>query len=244
MFISPTRVTPMLIASFVLCQPARAAAQLSFRAFRERVELGQKVRKLAFDPATYFRSEYKLGYMVTIAATGDDYEWPLYSVAVFEGCEDGERGTLDACSSKLTARMVRAPTPPVMARERERGSRLIFQLAASKKLTKAAIGSQLTRLGLEWKEANLRSCPPALAVLEAADRLSWVPSELSHPTPKNELSLVIHSDSTKVIFRSYGRVSIYDGYKAEGTPAEWADKFAAAVEGCWRPSQAPRPWMR
>jgi hypothetical protein len=53
---------------------------------------------------------------------------------------------------------------------------------------------------------------------------------------------VLHADTIRVEFSSYLRSSVYDGYVARGTPAAWADGFGRAIEPCWKPSTAPRPW--
>ena len=96
---------------------------------RTRPEIIGRVRDrvwdLAFDPNRYFVSEYGdeqvIEEIITIAYTGDDYAWPVYSIAIAEGCLEGE-GNGPACGARLTARMVRAPAPPDMTRPRHRGA--------------------------------------------------------------------------------------------------------------------------
>jgi hypothetical protein len=211
--------------------------------FEGRVKLAGQVRELAFNPENFFRDEYHSQPIVTVTYTGDDYAWPVYSIAVFEGCHDDEP-RVDSCRTALRARMVRSPFAPDMKRPRERGGRLIWKLYKEGKTSRMALRSALTRSGVEWKEADIRRCPNATKALQRSANLNWVPTEISSPTPKDEINLVIHADIVEVTFRQYGRASIYSGYIAEGSPAAWAEDFAASLETCWANATTPPPWRR
>lgn len=211
--------------------------------FEERVKLGGRVRELAFNPESFFRDEYHHQPVVTVTYTGDDYAWPVYSIAIFDGCHADEP-RVDACRSALRARMVRSPAPPDMQRPRERGGDLVRRLFDEGKTSRMALRSALTRMGVEWKEADLRRCPSAMGALEKSAKLEWVPTEISNPTPKDEISIVIHADIVEVTFQQYGRSSIYSGYIADGSPAAWAEDLAASLEPCWVDATTPPPWKR
>ena len=211
--------------------------------FEGRVKLAGQVRELAFNPESFFRDEYNSQPVVTVTYTGDDYAWPVYSIAVFEGCHDDEP-RVDACRSALRARMVRSPSAPDMRRPRERGGRLVWKLYEEGKTSRMALRSALTRAGVEWKEADIRRCPSAMKVMEKSANLNWVPTEISNPTPKDEISIVLHADIVEVTFRQYGRTSIYSGYIADGSPAAWAEDFAESLEPCWANATTPPPWQR
>lgn len=211
--------------------------------FEKRVKLARRVRELAFNPEHFFLDQYHSQPVVTVTYTGDDYAWPVYSIAVFEGCHDDEP-RVDGCRSALRARMVRSPLAPDMRRPRERGGRLVWNLFEKGKTSRMALRGALTRSGVEWKEADVRRCPNAMKALERSANLKWVPSEISNPTPKDEINLVIHADTVEVTFRQYGRASIYSGYVADGSPAAWAEDFAASLEPCWTDATIPPPWQR
>lgn len=71
------------------------------------------MQQLAFDPVKFFPSQYVKDHSgVRISDTGDDYGWPVYAIAVTEGCIPWENNPRDQCGSRLRARLVRAPAPP------------------------------------------------------------------------------------------------------------------------------------
>ena len=211
--------------------------------FKERVKLSGSVRELAFNPEAFFRDEYHHQPVVTVTYTGDDYAWPVYSIAIFDGCHADEP-KVDTCRSALRARMVRSPAPRDMQRPRERGINLVRKLFDEGKTSRTALRSALTRMGVEWKEADLRSCPSAMSALAKSAEREWVPTEISHPTPNDEIDIVIHADIVEVTFRQYGRSSIYRGYIADGSPAAWAGDLAVSLEQCWVDATTPPPWER
>lgn len=181
--------------------------------------------------------------MIRIVYTGDDWAWPVYSIAIAEGCLEAETFS-PACTSRLTARMVRSPAPEDMQRPRERGLNLVKQLVDRRATSRSAIRASLGTLGAEWMEADLRACPGIGDVLERAAELDWVPRDIRNPGPEEEIEIVIHADSVKVDFVRYNRRSTYDGYIANGSPAEWAVELEKVLEPCWKPAQIMAPWMR
>ncbi len=221
--------------------PARAQAEFSHEDY---MRVRGHVEAMAFDPTMFFPGDSVSDRsMIRIRYTGDDYGWPVYSIAIATGCLQGEPRT-DACGSRVTARMVRAPAPPGMTRIRERGSHLVSRLLERRATRPVEIRRRLTELGVEWMEADVRGCSGALTLLERSADLIWVPEEIRDPRVREEITLVLHADKVEVIFDQYARRSTYHGHHAENSPAEWADELAAVLEPCWRPAQAPPPWRR
>lgn len=219
---------------------ARAEPAESIDAYIERiVRLRDEVASLAFDPKTLFGDQPRASDFITIAYVGDEFGSPVYSMAIRQGCLDGEK-TGRHCASRRTVRMVRAPAPPDLSRPRERGSHLIRHLLRSE----GPLRSALDRAGLEWLEAELNDCPAAAEKFQNAGSLTWVPPELYAPHSGGMRGIVLHADQVEVTFEEPARRSTYSGYVAEGSPAEWAVQFAEALEGCWRPATAPAPWRR
>ena len=211
-------------------------------------DLRAPVRALAFDPTRFFPSPYIADRSsVRIVYTGDDYAWPVYSIAIAAGCTEDPVITRQACVSKLTARMVRAPAPPDMGRPRQRGIHLLSQLLDRGASTPPQIAAALSGVGTEWLEADLRACPGALDVLRQSTGTAWTPGVIARldgdPTVTDYLAgLTLHADLVQVEFQQHTRRSTYLGDIAEGTPTGWAVALAAAIEPCWRPASAPPPW--
>lgn len=211
--------------------------------FEAMLNVSERVNVLAFDPTRFFREED--GHdrsMIRIAYTGDDYAWPVYSIAVMAGCLPGEARS-PACGDRLTARMVRAPAPPDLDRPRQRGSALVAGLVERGEVSRSGLRNGLTSAGVEWLEADGRSCPDFVDKLGASADLQWTPREVSHPDSSGEIRIVVHADIVSVTFDKFARRSTYEGYIAEGSPAAWAVELAAVLETCWKPAPAPAPWL-
>lgn len=201
----------------------------------------ETVRALAFDPTKYFHDE-DIGdpSIIRIVYTGDDFAWPVYSLAVSEGCLEGETPSRE-CGSRLTARMDRSPAPPDMTRPRQRGSHLVRGLVQRRATSRSAVRSNLRVMGVEWLEADLRACPGVSSLLARSAQLSWVPEEVSNPGPREEIRLVLHADIVQVVFDQYARRATYEGYTSQNSPAAWAVELAEALEPCWRPARIRPP---
>ena len=203
------------------------------------------VQQAAFNPATYFPSRYiKDRSIVRIAYTGDDYGWPVYSIAIAEGCLDGETIPRDNCGSRLRARMVRAPALVDVDRLRVLGARLVTQVRETGARSPDEVRQALDDMNLEWVEADLRTCPGAPAALARSAQAVWVPDAAASPTPDDDMSgLVLHADIVRVEFQQYARLTSYNGWIAERSPAAWAVEMAATLEPCWEPTSARPPWL-
>ena len=220
-----------------LAQPARAQET-------SILETRDAVRQMAFDPATFFPSPYiKDRSVIRITYTGDDYGWPVYAIAIAEGCIDQENVRQDDCKSRLRARMVRAPAPPNLTRARQRGVHLVTRLVERGATSPELMRTALDQLGVEWLEADLRTCSGAMETLQQSTEAVWVPDAVSDPTPDDEMAgLVLHADIVQVEIQQYARRTTYVGWLAAGSPAVWAEALATVLEPCWRPANVSVPW--
>ncbi len=232
------------MALLVLCCLAEVASAQARTHPKRFGDVREMVHALAFDPTKFFRNEH-VGdpSMIRIAYTGDDYAWPVYSIAIAEGCLEEETPS-NECRSRVTARMVRAPAPPKMTRPRQRGSHLVQQLVEREATSRSSIKSYLGSLGVEWMEADLAACPGIGSILARSAELAWVPDEISNPGPREEITLPLHADNVQIVFDQYARRSTYDGFISEGSPASWAVQLSVALEPCWRPARIEPPWHR
>lgn len=204
------------------------------------------VREMAFDPALYFPSRYVADRaMIKITYTGDDYGWPVYAIAVAEGCVDREDVQQDNCTSRLRARMVRAPAPVDLTRPRQRGAYLIGEIVAKGAVTADQIRTALTEISPEWVEADLRTCPGAMDVLKRSSEAVWVPEAVAEPdSDAGYVEIILHADIIEVELRQYARRASYRGWIAEDSPAAWAESLAAVLEPCWGPASVAAPWFK
>jgi len=220
----------ILAIVFGLVTPAAAQdVQLPY-SFSERT------RDLAFDPARFFPERAQAA--LSIRYLGDDYGFPVYAIAVRKGCTDADEGVArQTCGGRLTARMVRSPYKGDPVRPRARGRLLMTSLGQPRNdedLTRA-----LDAAGLEWLEADVRECPSAMAHLATVRELKFSPSIDLADQP---FEFVLHADKISFEVGDYLMRSRYDGWLKPGSPAEWANEFAASLDACWKPSAALVPW--
>lgn len=203
------------------------------------------VQDVAFDPATYFPSPHiKDRSVVRITYTGDDYGWPVYSIAIAEGCVDGETIPRNNCASRVRARMVRAPGVHGATRLRQAGAQLVSRVEETGATSVEEVRQALREIGLDWLEADVRACPEALAALARSAEAIWVPSAVANPTPGDEMSgIVLHADIVRVEIQQYARLTTYSGWLADQSPAAWAVEMASVLEPCWRSMPNDPPWV-
>lgn len=130
------------------------------------VALRTEAAALGFDPNKLFEKGRGEREIVTVAYMGDDFGWPVFSLAVIKGCFGWKAG--QGCGWKGAVRTVRAPAPPDLRRPRERGSNLMKHVLRSS----GSMRDKLDQAGLEWLEADLDKCPGAAAQFEKAGDLS------------------------------------------------------------------------
>ncbi|SMF61362.1 hypothetical protein [Allosphingosinicella indica] len=203
------------------------------------------VNRMAFDPALFFYERGRDASDIRIAYTGDDYDYPVYSIAIARGCVTAAQ-PLERCSGRLTARMISASTTPDMDRPRQRGKALVEALISRDATEHAKIARLLPKLGVKWLETDFHSCPNATTVLGKSASLNWVPKEISRHGNRDDgsINIIVHADQVAVTFEGMARSSTYRGYLADGSPAVWAEELAAVLEPCWKPSTATPPWNR
>lgn len=242
-----TDLAVALLALAVLGCPAVAQDDDQNSLFEIRGEIRDVVQPMAFDPSKFFASPYvRDSSVIRITYTGNDYDWPVYAMAIADGCVDAEDRRRDACGSRLRARMVRSPAPPDLTRPRQRGLHLLNLLADRRATSPDEIRRALAEVGVEWLEADLRTCPGATEALRRSKDITWTPNEIAGLADERSgdepLLMVIHADKVRVEFEQFLRLSTYYGYSAPGSPAAWAVELAAALEPCWRPATVPPPW--
>lgn len=202
----------------------------------------QRTRELAFDPQHFFPERVRP--WMEIVYSGDDYGFPVYSLAIRKGCTSDDIGEARrTCGDRLIARMVRSPFDGEPSRPRNRGQALFGFLSNARVDDDIALRAALTRYQLEWLETDVSGCGPAMALLEADPALSffatqWTPS--LRPPP-----IVLHADKIRFVHRgSYLSETTYYGWTAPDSPGAWAVQFAQSLEACWRPAASIAPWER
>lgn len=214
-----------------------AAAQDASPAF----DYAERTRALAFDPARFF-AEHRPPVM-SIRYMGDDYDYPVYAVAVRRGCTAADQGEgRRTCGGRLTARMVRAPYEGEPPRPRTRGQMLFATLAKAQPKGDEALLGLLDAAGLEWLEADVGECPGAMAHLATGQDLTFSPTldQIGQPDPWGEI--VLHADKVTFETGDYLMRSRYEGWLKPGSAGAWANALAASLEPCWHPSAAAVPW--
>lgn len=211
----------------------------------EHETLTAMARQLAFDPARFFPDAY-VRPLIAIRYTGDDYGYPVYSIAVQRGCRESDVGEArKTCGENFVARMVRAPDfPPVdgePARPRWRGAAVFKHLHDRDPATEADVRAGLDSYGLEWLEADITQCPAALAQAQAGRGISFFADPVLPAF--GEQSIVLHADKIEVVVGGYLTRSRYYGFAKPGSPGDWAVRFAASLETCWKPATATAPWL-
>jgi hypothetical protein len=202
-------------------------------------------RQLAFDPARFF-TDSTIEPLIAIRYTGDDYGYPVYSIAVRRGCTTEDHGEArKTCFNRLTARMVRAPgIGPKEGEGRGRriaGAKVFARLYDLAPQDEVQLRAGIDGLGLDWLEADVSACPAALAHLKTAESMSF----FAHPAvPEDDsLAIVLHADKIDFTYGEYLTRSRYFGYNKAGSPGAWANEFAASLADCWKPASATAPWL-
>jgi hypothetical protein len=232
--------TGLVLQSAAPAQKAPAPAVGSIDAYVEKVvRLRDEVDALAFDPKKLFGAKEFGRNNVTIAYKGDEFGWPVFSIAVRRGCLAEEKMGRH-CGTRRIARMVRAPAPANLMRPRQRSWYLMQNVLRSNGPVRAALDSAK----LEWVEASLDNCPGATAKFEEGGSIRWVAPNYFASDPGMGDPPVMHADNVEVTFEDFGRRSTYNGYVAEGSPAKWAVGLVEALDGCWQPASSIAPWRR
>lgn len=202
----------------------------------------ERTRQLAFDPARFFPDRYVDDLFMSIRYTGDDYGYPVYSIGIRKGCTTQDTGEArKSCANRLTARMVRSPFDGEPGRARWRGQKLFGALNGKTITDDAGLGRALTEYGVQWLEADVNACAPAIAHLRTASELKFFTTS-PLPVDGDLGSIVLHADKIELLFGEYLERVRYYGMLDTGNPGSWADGFAKSLETCWRPATVMAPW--
>ncbi len=207
-------------------------------------EMRSTTRQLAFDPNRFFPDAYTAP-LITIRYTGDDYGYPVYSLALRRGCTKEDVGDARrSCAARMVARMVRSPDPAPEdskpTRRRWLGAALFDYLEKRKPNDEAELRNALDAYGLEWLEADVSRCDAAMAHLSTAEDISFF-ADPALVDPGN-LSIVLHADKIEFEFGGYITRSRYYGYAKRNSPGEWADQFVPSLDECCKPATSIAPW--
>ncbi len=228
-----------LFAALVLLAalPAQAESRRGFN-------LHQAVLAEAFDPERFFEGRYIADPILTVRYLGDDYDYPVYGLALYKGCHDADAEGDRSCRDRLQVRMVRAPYDGEPERPRWRGTRLLNELGTKGVSSREELLKALDNGAVEWLEADLATCPAALNHARTTDDLRWFGVPLVEE-PSDSIAIVLHADTVEVRFRpNYFTDVRYEGAVDDDLPSGWAVEFAKSLENCWKPSAATRPWRR
>ncbi|WP_435417182.1 hypothetical protein WAB17_09850 [Parerythrobacter aurantius] len=199
----------------------------------------ERTRQIAFDPGRFFDGGSAQPPYMSIIYSGDDYGYPVYSIAVRKGCTSRDTGDArKTCGKRMVARMVRSPGDGETERPRWRGAKLFAALAKQNPTDDDQLVAALDGYGLEWLEADIGACRSAL------DHLARKNVSFFNDPAVGELSLVLHADKITFDYRSeYLAHTRYYGQIKPENAGGWAAAFASSLEPCWVPSAAPKPWL-
>lgn len=231
-------MNPLVVALIALsAQPALAEDQGEF-------DLHNTLLADAFDPETFFQDRYRFAPLLTIRYLGDDWDYPVYAIALFEGCHSDDPEGDRSCQNRLQARMMRAPYDGEPGRPRWRGSKLLGDLRTSGVASREALLDALDTGMVEWLEIDLAECPSGLNYAKKVEGVRWFGESLV-TEPASQITIMAHFDTIDMRFRPNHYSDFrYSGYVDDDVPSGWADGFARSLENCWKPSKATPPWRR
>lgn len=221
----------------LLASLPRLAAPLAAQDSGYSYDFRERTRALAFDPTRLFPEHSEPA--MSVRYLGDDYAYPVYTIAVRKGCTGDDRGEARrTCGERLTARMVRSSYQGIPQRARARGQRLFGLIARAQPQSDESLIRLLDNAELEWLEADVRQCAPAMTHLATGRDLRF--SSIIDQTSPTEI--VLHADKVTFEISDYVMRSRYEGWLKPGSPGAWANDFALSLETCWKPSTAIVPW--
>lgn len=234
-----------LLATLVLIAPAKA--QDASDTEQEKFSIHATLLSEVFVPEKFFQEDMLTEPLLTITYTGDDWNWPVYALALFKGCHAGDAGDYSSCGDRYTVRMVRGPwdeSDGELERPRWRGSALLSNLKDRGVSDRDELFQALDEGAVEWLESDLEQCPAAMKFAETSPDLAWFAQPLI-PEPDDEIRIVIHYDTVHVRYTPiYSQRMEYTGEVDQRLPSGWAVQFYDALEDCWSLTQAPPPWRQ
>lgn len=196
------------------------------------------LHKVAFDTDRFFQSKKA---SIGIVYTGDDYNWPVYGIGIVRGCTFPDVLPLEQCRGAWRARMVRVPQTD-MESPRLAAARFVRRLADEGAHTLEAMDEAVIGAGLQWLEADIKTCPGAEDHIAKVTQIDWVPREAIEEPSRDMPRLVLHADKLTVTFQKHLWNATFHGWIGDGSPAVWGKELADRLEPCWRPARVRAPW--
>lgn len=196
---------------------------------------------LAFDPGLYFRTDDDTdnvnapGGIVDVRHSGGR-AGPSWSFAIDVSCPGS----------------VAFPAPCKPDAER-----LVIRVVSQRRLSASpprpadgstpAIKAYLAAL-LEWREADIKTCPNAARTLLALERARWFAFDDWDRASivGGRADLVVPGDGPGTVVRARGFAGdfVSEDWSDRGEASDWAKRTMDVVAPCLRPSAAPAPWDR
>jgi len=222
------------------------------------------VNELALTPARNFAGdlhEYD-DPVLTVVYRGDDYDVPVYSLAVSSVCiKPTPENDCGYDESKFVARIVRPPILDPDDRPRSAGYRLLSALAKRKANSRPSIRDALDHGLVQWLEANIAECDGAIDAMEAVRQANWKTEPSAswnarfNPNPDGVITLSLHADTVTISYIGDNSKSSYvgviedyntnldDSSKTQHVSAMVA-KLNETLEPCWTKANSKPPWHR
>jgi hypothetical protein len=184
---------------------------------------------LAFTPSLYFEDDGQprpLAYVEATLWPGRGAESVRWAFAIERGCPGQLSGWRESCG-RLMVRVVstRESWDPYLAPTTATPSALSPYFDAN----------------LDWREADLESCPGAMTTLHALETVHWgwkldESGFIVVGAPPDAITVKAVSNG----FATYSATEFED----DGETSAWARRMLAVVQPCLKPSNVPAPWAR
>jgi hypothetical protein len=101
---------------------------------------------------------------------------------------------------------------------------------------------------LDWREADIRTCPNAARTLLSLERARWFAFDDWDRASivGGQAELVVPGDGPGAVVRARGLAGnfVSQDWSDEGAASAWAKRMMEVVGPCLKPSPAPAPWDR
>jgi hypothetical protein len=201
------------------------------------------MRAMAFDPEAYFGSNDG-AEQDPLAPSGlvdavflRALHGPGWAFAIANGCP-GLAEADPTCKSDQRRPLLRAVTikPPEE-----------IPAAYNRSPKSEAEMRGLLNAVMNWREADLRTCPGAVEALLALDDVRWQPFDEADQaliTGQSPAQLLVIADPDTISVRAGGVMNAHAAHDMgqPGGAGAWAMTMRAVVEPCLKPTGAPPPW--
>ncbi len=203
--------------------------------------IGCMTDALAFDPGRYFR-------------TADDTDNIDAPGGIVDARHSGGRGAGSSWSFAIDMSCPGSVAFPSPCKDAER---LVMRVVNLRRLsafpprpsdaTTAAIKAYLDAL-LEWREADLRTCPSAARTLLSLEHARWFTFDdwdrANIVGEDGEIIVPGDGPGTVVRARGFSGNFVSQDWSDEGAASAWAKRMMEVAAPCLRPSAAAAPWDR